>query len=188
MDSDGSGAHYVEKISWTDVGRMPCIPPYAWSPDGSMVGVADPPRGDRWVHAADGTPATANLTVCEPQASPANLTVTQPDGSQAIIDSAHAAEWSPDGARLAYASGDSLFVADSSSGLAAQVSRLEVPETSRVVQISWSPRRDAIAFSEGTYGDETIYIVDLASGKKRELAKGGAPSWSPDGSRILFTR
>jgi dipeptidyl aminopeptidase/acylaminoacyl peptidase len=52
----------------------------------------------------------------------------------------------------------------------------------------WSPDGSRIAYvSTGSDSwEESVYVVDVASGQTRHLANGSAPSWSSDGSSILM--
>jgi hypothetical protein len=51
---------------------------------------------------------------------------------------------------------------------------------------SWSPDMTRIAADDQRR--EQIRVVDVASGVALPLGPGGTPDWSPDGSRIAFTR
>jgi Tol biopolymer transport system component len=45
-----------------------------------------------------------------------------------------------------------------------------------------------IAFTDTVGGVDGVYVTDVASGMTTRLADGGAPSWSPDGTRIAYGR
>jgi Tol biopolymer transport system component len=48
---------------------------------------------------------------------------------------------------------------------------------------------NSLLVGTGSLGNETIYILDFASGNYRPLsAKGGRAHWSPDGTRMALTR
>lgn len=102
--------------------------------------------------------------------------------------------YSPDGARVAYVRGESLFVAaaDGSQG------RVLVPTgvTMGGMGIVWSPTSDQVAFDAGPSlsAPDEIGIVDAASGKVTLLASAlrtgsvNVIRFSPEGDRILFER
>lgn len=85
---------------------------------------------------------------------------------------------SPDGARVAYVSGDSLFSRDLTTGGV-------TPLASRPVLPHWSPTNDLIAFVGAS--DGSVQVVQSDGGNLRTLATGGFDqmvSWSPDGQWV----
>lgn len=89
--------------------------------------------------------------------------------------------WSPDGARLAYVSNGKVFVV----GRNGDARRTLGPGAG----IVWSPDSRKLAFDSGWKGP--IRVADLAGGASRPITSGlydRAPSWSPDGSAIVFSR
>jgi Tol biopolymer transport system component len=53
--------------------------------------------------------------------------------------------------------------------------------------VAWSPDGRQIAFAaprEGEMGEEAVFVADVESGARRELATGSSPTWSPDGLSI----
>ena len=119
--------------------------------------------------------------------------------------------WSPDGKRLAFwsqvhrASGDrtdySIYVVNADgSGL----TRLTDDWSSYGDQSpAWSPDGERIAFSRGdcvdfdvndaqrpcmSGGNPEIYVISVDGSGATRLTDGIAPAWSPDGSRIAFSK
>jgi Tol biopolymer transport system component len=64
---------------------------------------------------------------------------------------------------------------------------------------SWSPNGERIAFQRGVYAvggegaapqafSSSIYVMNADGTNQQAIAFGGMPSWSPDGSKIIFSR
>jgi Tol biopolymer transport system component len=67
---------------------------------------------------------------------------------------------------------------------------IEVPEVDEVLNPTWAPSGQAIAFTAMQRGLTDLFIYDLAAGKLRRLTNDAfaevQPTWSPDGRRIAF--
>ena len=92
--------------------------------------------------------------------------------------------WSPDGSRLLY--GGSLVIEADGSG------SMRVDESRYVERSVWSPDGSQIVFwtqreDHSGYVYE-VFIADIESHSTRILAEGKYPMWSPDGTRIAFTK
>jgi Tol biopolymer transport system component len=114
--------------------------------------------------------------------------------------------WSPDGTLLAFAAGPnegdapttSIAVLDPATGarteLVSRASYSGGDEPDPVGQPSWSPSGEELAFT--VYGDGGGIYVRRPSGAAERLTFAGPPtgrvdafpSWSPDGSRIVYLR
>ena len=127
-----------------------------------------------------------------------------PDGSDATVVSDWSGRdtdpaWSPDGSRIAYASGRAdeghldIWVMDADG--TDQVNLTPGPDTTGEanagVEPTWSPDGTAIAY---TYQGD-VWTVPSAGGVEVNLMPGAGadqaganPSWSPDGTRIAFVR
>lgn len=89
--------------------------------------------------------------------------------------------WSPDGERIAYVSSGRVFVV-APDGTA----RRSLGRGSRVV---WAPDSARLAYDGGSQGP--IRVAGADAGGRRVVAAGPldrAPSFSPDGSTVIFTR
>jgi Tol biopolymer transport system component len=57
---------------------------------------------------------------------------------------------------------------------------------------SWSPTGEEFAFSREDAGIRSIFVKNISTGEERQLTEGDhddiQPTWSPDGSTILFVR
>ncbi|MCU0633274.1 MAG: S9 family peptidase [Gemmatimonadaceae bacterium] len=128
-----------------------------WSPDGSTIAFVaargsgtgdDAPKAQLWLLPAD--------------VGEARVLTTLRDG---VVSYA----WSPDGARIAVVSPDSL-TRDAEAKLR---------------------RRDDPKVYEGDFRLNHLWVVEVATGSATKVTSGaftvrGAPSWSPDGTRLAF--
>jgi TolB protein len=146
----------------------------SWSPDGTKLAVTIfPAKGERqiWTMNADGSNA---------------------------IDVAHApnvsrASWSADGAWLAYtaaAAGGSTIHLVRPDGSDDHVVRNEIVHRDYFSAV-FSPDDARIVYDAGTDVGFAIFVMDVDGTHVRQLTTGRQdynPSWSPDGTKILFTR
>jgi eukaryotic-like serine/threonine-protein kinase len=101
--------------------------------------------------------------------------------------------FSPDGERIAFRSsraGGGIFVMGRTGEAVRRLTR-------RGFKPTWSPDGREIAFTsenadldpQNTLGLSSLWVVDLASGRERQIKNVDAvlPSWSPSGERIAYT-
>jgi tol-pal system beta propeller repeat protein TolB len=154
---------------------MPWLP--SWSPDGKKIAVAIFPTGagERaiWVINADGS-------------SPRRL---------ASADNVSQPSWSPDCERIAYSASSGgtsdihIVNVDGSDDHA--VYSIPAPGTQAIFSAVFSPDGTKILFDQGTDSGMDIYLMDADGSNVEQLTTTGTdydPHWSPDGTRIAFTR
>jgi dipeptidyl aminopeptidase/acylaminoacyl peptidase len=130
---------------------------------------------------------------------PSNLFVVQPDGSglrQLSRDDwrRNSLDWSPDGSKIVYVRTGGEFPLSNifaSDAYGRHTRQLTAQSNQYENTLAWSPDGKTIAFARGgSNGPYEIYLMDSDGANVRRLTSGGgnhlSPSWSPDGSRIVF--
>ena len=161
--------------------RMIAFPHYrgtnsspAWSPDGSQLAFMSSLNGDPEIYAsnADGTHMHRVTFAAGVNTSPAWNPKT---GQQIVFVSDRA------GSPALY-----LSNADGTN-----VQKLDLPDMGYVIDPSWSPNGQLLAFSwRRPSGNYDIYVMDIIGRQLVELTKDEGrnerPSWAPDGRHIVF--
>ena len=146
----------------------------AWSPDGSQIAFMSSQNGDPEIYVADANGAKLHRITFAAGVS------TSPT-------------WNPKtGKQMVFVSdrGGSpvLYLSDSDGS---NVQKLDLPDMGYVIDPSWSPNGQLLAFSwRRPSGNYDIYVMDIISRQLIELTKDEArnerPSWAPDGRHLVF--
>jgi Tol biopolymer transport system component len=183
----------------------------AWSPDGNQIAFSASLSGNIYVIDADGS----NLRQVtddggsEPTWSPDGariafvaqnrvyrICVTDLAGAHCLTDFAMPVccpSWSPVGDEIAFiVQGD----VEAGTATAMYVVGIDGSNLRHVVDVSsegtfgwppaWSPDGSMIAYLGKYEKDTGIYVVDSDGGNIRRLVGGGYPTWSQDGTEVVF--
>lgn len=148
-----------------------------WSPDGSRLVFISGIDGGLWTVDSDGGEPTR---IQDPIMGGV---LTRVDGQL---------QWSPDGRIISYVKsvrgGNDIFAFDVESKTERRISHL----SGTVRSYMFAPDSRSIALSNDRNGSEDIWVVDVADGHARRITSSplyeGYPSWTPDGSKILYNR
>ena len=180
IEPDGSG----RRLLTAEPGR------YAdpvWSPDGSKLALTL-------------TVGTGTTRIAMMNADGSGLTeFTHCDPPECLSDTSPA--WAPDGSRIAWArvSGAGAVIPESIFVQGGERPTLPLPGLAFVGGLTWAPDGNSIAFAASEEGQErsSIYVVNVSDGAVTRLTDCPLsecpvgdlhPSWSPDGSTIVFAR
>jgi TolB protein len=180
---------------------------YAGGPAMRLRIYARPPGG-RAVRVTPDSGRSQQRPLWSPDGTRLLFTWGPPDGALALVpalggeprilvrDSVYAAAWAPEGRRVAYVRGDSLYVRSLERGTARAI--VGLPEMSG---LAWSPDGQHIAFAAGNAafvmhwelgnkGPSEIAVVSADGGPLVHVTDGAtlnaSPVWAPDSRRLLF--
>ena len=164
-----------------DSDRMITFPRYrgsnsspAWSPDGQQIAFMSSQNGDPEIYVAstDGSKLKRLTFSAGVSTSP---TFNPKTGQQIVFVSDRA--------------GDPMLYMANSDGT--NVQKIDMPDMGYVVDPSWSPNGQLLAFSwRRPSGNFDIYVMDIVNHQLVELTRDAGrnerPSWAPDGRHIVF--
>ena len=167
--------------------------PY-WSADAREIAFDFGDLNAAVVPAGHGNVATVELGVPRGfRPAGTELLVQQSDGTDLFTSDRRlvgrfngvAATWSPDGGRIAYLRGDTLYASDATGAHEQRLANIERPAEDSAGPV-WSPdgRELAIANNGG------LAVVEADSSSSRFVGPPDAvnPSWSPDGRTLAYER
>src|ERR1700721_2558374 len=146
----------------------------AWSPDGAQLAFMSSQNGDPEIYVCDSD--GSHLQRLTFAAGVSTSPVWNPKtGKQIVFVSDRA--------------GDPVLYLANSDGT--NVQRLDMPDMGYVVDPSWSPNGQLLAFSwRRPSGNFDIYVMDIVSRQLVELTRDEGrnerPSWAPDGRHLVF--
>lgn len=208
-DATGNAANIAVQVTHFTNGLV-ATTELAWSPDGSKIalvrGNASAGSNPIYVVNSDGSSASATKVAeggQHPTWSPDSAKIAfshsnqvflvNPDNSSPATPLSGATgeepAWSPDGSKIAYGrSFANIQIIASGGG-----TPLTITNNSQFAFASWSPSGAQLAFHETTGENSYFQIVNADGSGLHHLpivqglnANGPAPSWSPDGSRLVF--
>jgi len=147
----------------------------AWSPDGEQIAFVREVRDGSSVIFVVGRRGETPRRLLEPALAP-------DDPNWSILTASEVTPaWSPDGERIAYDVGDGVLVVAS----VATGRRETIPREGAAYEPAWSPNGSELAFQCAG----NLCVIDLTTRQIRTLlGDAGAPSWSPDGTRVVVER
>ena len=170
MNADGSNSRLLTNNIFHNVNL-------AWSPDGTKI-------------------AFCSVTPHPGSSSTFSLHVINADGSNevSLVDGSGSPTWSPDGKQIAFTTFQGIDVINADGTNRRQLARLS---SWVLTSLAWSPDGKEIVFgsirpsgdqesAKSRFTIETISADGSDGNKARSLGYGRKPSWSPDGSQIIF--
>lgn len=100
--------------------------------------------------------------------------------------------WSPDGARIAFASNRdggvmNVFVMNADGTEVTKITDANMLNKANCQCPSWSPDGESLVYQQRVGDVSQLFTVELESGRVRQIADNGwDPAWSPGGDKIAF--
>ncbi|MDE0169092.1 MAG: S-layer homology domain-containing protein [bacterium] len=159
------------------------------------------PSGELWVVDADGAnrrqlsiggrnpvwSPDSTRVLYEDESDESQLWIVNADGSgkRQLSASGFLEEWSPDGARILYHDRDGLWIVNADGSGKHQIS-------TRGRDVGWSPDSTSVLYHD--YDRGGLWVVNADGSGEQQLTTTrrfepghGPSSWSPDGSKILYS-
>jgi TolB protein len=146
----------------------------AWSPDGSQIAFMSSQGGDPEIYIADSDGGHLH-----------RITFAVGVNTSPV--------WNPKtGKQIVFVSdraGDPVLYLSNSDG--SNVEKIDLPDMGYVIDPSWSPNGQLLAFSwRRPSGNYDIYVMDIVGHQLIELTRDAGrnerPSWAPDGRHLVF--
>jgi TolB protein len=188
--SDGSAVSFIAETGpQSGSTRLDAV-----DPDGSnrrvMLGRAKLPTGWKWISTYDWSPDGTELVLCLLETGTnqfrQRLYVSTPDGSSMdlILRNACSPDWSSLD-RIAAIRGTRLLELDADGG-----NPVRIATGMQSADPAWSPNGEKIALMCGAFSHADICVIHADATKVKNLTSSDrtdwSPSWSPDGSRIVW--
>lgn len=151
-------------------------------------------KPDLWVHPGQPTWSPGGTWIAfsgsdHPQGHDYDLWSIRPDGTglrrlAKVPGSPQDPDWSPEGGRLTFSSGDDIYTVGSDGRGLRRLTRGPAVDNDP----DWSPDGRTIAFGSNRGGVFQIWVMDADGDRPRRLVakRSGEPDWSPTGDRIAY--
>lgn len=185
---------YIVKSDGTGLRRLTNSPHYskrdiAWSPDGQNILVAMGINGSD-LYLVD----AVNGEIVKRLTSSGNnyVAVWSPDGNKiAFIENSSSSTQSTDKNTTTFTENSALLIMNVTDKRSL---RVDIPTNHRVLDISWSPNNEQIAFTSSVDNSKCadIFIINMHNDEMKNLTSSEYyerfPNWLPDGNNLVFSK